>query len=106
MNSQRLKLLLEYLEKDPNDPFNLYAIATEYRTNSPQKALQYYEQLLQEHADYLPTYYHCANLYVALDRNDEAEDTFKKGILLAQQQNDRLALRELQNAYNEFLFDE
>ncbi|TRX49498.1 tetratricopeptide repeat protein [Fulvivirga sp. M361] len=106
MNSQRLSLLLEYLKNDPNDPFNLYAIATEYRTNSPEKAQQYYEQLLEQHPEYLPTYYHCANLYIELDRDDEAESTFKKGIQLARAQGNSLALRELQNAYNEFLFDD
>ena len=80
MNSQRLKLLQEYLKNDPNDPFNLYAIATEYRDEAPRKALEYYEQLLTQHPDYLPTYYHAANLYAELNEDAKAEEIYNKGI--------------------------
>ena len=31
MNSERIKLLEQYLEDDPSDPFNLYALALEYQ---------------------------------------------------------------------------
>ena len=105
MNSQRLKLLQEYLKNDPNDPFNLYAIATEYRDEAPQKALEYYEQLLTQHPDYLPTYYHAANLYAELNEGAKAEEIYNKGIALAKHQGNSLALRELQNALDEFLFE-
>ena len=105
MNSQRLKLLQEYLKSDPNDPFNLYAIATEYRNEAPQKALEYFEQLLTQHPDYLPTYYHAANLYAELGKDSSAEEIYNKGIALAKLQGNSLALRELQNALDEFLFE-
>ncbi len=105
MNSQRLELLQEYLKNDPDDPFNLYAIATEYRDEAPEKALEYYDKLLNEHPDYLPTYYHAANLYVDLDLRDKAEKVFNKGIELARQQDNKLTLRELQNALDELLFE-
>ncbi len=106
MNSERLRQLLDFLKEEPNDPFNLYAIATEYNATDPKKALEYYEVLLDKHADYLATYYHVAKLYADLEESEKAEATFKKGIALAQSQNESLALRELQNAYNEFLFEE
>ena len=106
MSSPRLEKLLEFLQEDPSDPFNWYAVATEYRRENPVKALYYYEKLLAEHPQYVPTYYHAALLYVDLERPDQAEATFKKGIDIAQQQQEALTLRELQNAYNEFLFDE
>jgi len=106
MNSSRLEQLLDFLKNDPNDAFTLYAIATEYRNSDTGKALHYYEKLLRDHPDYLPTYYHLAHLYIDLEEDNKAEDTFKNGIALAQNQKDALALRELQNAYNEFLFEE
>lgn len=106
MNSSRLDQLNSFLEKDPNDPFILYAIATEYRSEHPTKARDYYERLLSEHPDYLATYYHAALLYLDLGEDTLAEDAFKKGIALAQEQENALALRELQNAYNEFLFED
>ena len=106
MNSSRLKQLLEFLKDEPHDPFNIYAVATEYRGSNPLMAKSYYDQLLSQHPDYLPTYYHAAHLYIDLNNNDEAEKIFIKGIDLAKSQGNALALRELQNAYNNFLFDE
>ena len=106
MSSARLSQLLKFLEEDPYDPFNLYAVATEYRPRDPAQALIYYERLLREHPRYVPTYYHAAQLYLDREENEKAERTFRRGIQEATAQNDALALRELQNAYNEFLFEE
>ena len=106
MNDDRLKQLLGFLKDDPNDEFTLYAIATEYRKSDVQKARHYYEILLRHHPDYLGTYYHAAHLYLDLGDSALAEETFKKGILLAKAQKNQNALRELQNAYNEFLMDD
>lgn len=106
MNSNRINQLLDFLKEDPNDAFTLYALATEYRKSDTDKALEYYEVLLNDHPDYLATYYHAANLYLDLEDRDKAEKAFVKGIELAKQQNNSLLLRELQNAYNNFLFDD
>lgn len=106
MSKTRLEQLLQFLEEDPNDAFLLYAVATEYVKTNVQQALVYYENLLQNHPEYVPTYYHAANLYVALNEKSKAEQTFKTGIQKAQAQQDRLALRELQNAYQEFMFED
>jgi tetratricopeptide (TPR) repeat protein len=106
MNTERLAHLLAFLKEEPNDPFTLYAIATEYATQKPERAREYYERLLNEHPDYVATYYHAAKLYQNAGETDLAEATYQKGITIAQAQNEALALRELQNAYNEFLFEE
>ncbi len=106
MNSSRLEQLKDFLKNDPNDPFILYAIATEYRNEQPSKAREYYEALLKNHPDYLATYYHAALLFIEFNEPELAETTFKNGIALAQKQGNALSLRELQNAYNEFLFED
>lgn len=106
MNSERLDQLLNFLKDDPSDAFTIYAIATEYNSFAPDKALEYYELLLGQHVDYLPTYYHVGKLYADIGESVKAEQAFKKGIALAQSLNESLALRELQNAYNEFLFED
>ncbi|MBL6450020.1 tetratricopeptide repeat protein [Fulvivirga sp. 29W222] len=106
MNSSRLNQLLDFLKEDPNDPFTIYAIATEYRFEEIEKSRMYYEQLLMNHPDYLPTYYHVAQLYQQLELTELAKQTFEKGIELAKKQENSLSLRELQNAYNELLFEE
>lgn len=103
MSTSRLEQLLEFYREDPNDPFVIYALATEYLAIDTQKALQYYEGLLQWHSYYVGTYYHAANLYAQLGRREDAEKTYQIGIAIATEQNDLKALRELQAAYNEFL---
>lgn len=106
MNKERLSQLLTFLKEEPNDPFIIYAIATEYSQVDPEKALGYFEKLLAEHENYVATYYHAARLYAELGEREKAENTFQKGIQMAQAQHEALALRELQNAYNEFLFED
>ena len=73
MNSERLKLLEKYLKNDPNDPFNLYAIATEYRSSNPIKSMELYSKLLVEHKEYLPTYYQAATLLASMNQTERAE---------------------------------
>jgi tetratricopeptide (TPR) repeat protein len=106
MNAERLDKLFDYLKEDPNDPFNIYAIAIELLDEKPLEALPYFEQLLEKHKDYVGTYYHAAKLYSALGKKGKAEEIFKKGLEIAQAQRNHHAHRELQTAYNEFLFEE
>jgi tetratricopeptide (TPR) repeat protein len=105
MNKDRLSLLLQYYEEDPNDPFNLYALATEYKSRDPLKALTYFELLIENHADYVPTYYHLAHLYLELNLEEKAKTTFEKGIQKATERQEMLLLRELKSAYDEFMMD-
>jgi len=105
MNKDRLSLLLEYYEEDPNDPFNIYALANEYKSHNSEKALEYFEVLIEQHPEYVATYYHLANLYLDLGMDEKAKATFEKGIQMATQQNEVLLLRELKSAYDEFMMD-
>ena len=106
MNIERLKKLEKFLEKEPDDPFLLYAIATEWLNEDRDKAREHFDLLLKDHEDYVGTYYHAAKLYETLGDKERAEDIFKKGIIIANNSGDHHALRELKTAYNEFLFDE
>ena len=48
MQSTRLITLLEFLKSDPNDPFVIYALATEYNSlNDTEQAFHYYHLLDQ-----------------------------------------------------------
>jgi tetratricopeptide (TPR) repeat protein len=106
MNQARLAQLFAFLEEDPADPFNLYAIATEYLKTDALQALHYYEKLLNEHPGYVPTYYHAASVYAQMGNREKAKETYEKGIQVSLQQNIRHAHRELQSAYNRFMEDE
>lgn len=105
MNNDRLALLLQYYAEDPEDPFNLYALATEYKKEAPLKALSYFEHLVEKHPDYVPTYYHLALLYIELDEVEKAKIVFEKGIEKATALNEAMLLRELKSAYDEFMMD-
>lgn len=99
----RLEQLFDFLKEDPNDPFTLYAIATEYLKSDTDQALRYYEKLLIEHPNYVGTYYHTAKLYADLGRNEDALRTFLKGIEVSEAAGNRNANRELKGAYQQFL---
>lgn len=114
----RLNQLLEFLKKEPNNAFLLYAIATEYLKTDTQKALEYYENLLQNHSNYIATYYHAAELYSNLEKYEKANQVYLKGIEICQklikeanEQNKEIdkvtlkSLQELKSAHELFLME-
>lgn len=101
----RLEQLKKFLEEDPVDPFNIYALAIEYQKTDHSVALRLFKQLLHEYPDYLATYYHLAKLYQGLDQKENALKIFAVGIEKSRQLNEAKALRELQAAYDELVFE-
>ena len=99
MNSQRLKTLLEFQKKEPDDPFILYAIGMEYLKKTPVKAKAYFEELLVKHPDYLPTYYQATQLCISSDDFKRALDLLEQGLIIAKQQNDLATHKELKDLY-------
>ncbi len=99
MNSTRLAQLLKFLEEDPDDPFTLYALALEYKAISAEETRKLFNQLLNKHPDYLPTYYQAAQYLEEMGEANQALDIYQKGIELAHQQNNLQAQKELQAAY-------
>ena len=98
-------MLKEFIKKEPNDPFNKYALAMEYYEEAPAESLQILQSMLIEHTEYLPVYFKTAHLLWEEEKWDDADDVFKKGINLAQEQGDQKALKELKAAYQNFEFD-
>lgn len=106
MHAERIAQLLKFLEAEPNDPFLIYALATEYVKDQPAKALAFFEKLLNEHPDYVPTYYHAAALYDEMELQEKAGKTYRRGIEKAREAGDQHALRELQSAYTNWQFEQ
>ncbi len=98
MNNARKELLKKYLEENPNDPFPIYGLGLEEVKSSPEKALEYFEQLLKNFSDYLPTYYQAGKTYEALGNIEQAIITYKKGIELGKSQGDMHTVSELKGA--------
>lgn len=101
----RLEQLEQFYVDDPSDPFNLYALALEYQKTDGAKSIELFNRLTQEHADYIPTYYHLGKAYQDLGEKEMALKVFETGIEKARRYNDLKALRELHAAHQEMLFD-
>ena len=106
MNQSRLKHLIEFFHEAPDDPFNIYALANEYKSFDQKKALEYFKILIQKHPDYIATYYHLAHLYIELGEDQNAQQIFEMGIEIATKNNEAHALRELRSAHDEFMMED
>ena len=102
MNTDRIQQLIQFVQEEPGDPFNVYALAMEFVNGQPEQARPYFDQLLTNHPDYLPTYYHAAALYADLDERGRAADLYERGIELARAQKNQKTLLELQRAKQAF----
>lgn len=101
----RVRQLEEFLREDPADPFNSYALALEYLKSDPKKARDLFEKLLSTQPNYLPTYYPFAQLLT--EKHDKrAEDVYKQGMDIARRLNDLKTFKELNSAYNDWLFEQ
>ena len=104
MNQERLTKLKEYLQNDPTDPFLVYAIAQEYdRGGENGLAEEWYLILIQEHPDYVATYYHYGKLLERLGKTAEAIRMYEIGIEVAVKAGDRHAAGELREALESLL---
>jgi hypothetical protein len=101
----RISVLEGFLKEDPEDPFNVYALALEYSKTDKKKAGDLFTNLVMNKPDYLPTYYPFAQLLIET-RDERVESIFKQGIETARRLNDQKAFKELNNAYSNWLFEQ
>lgn len=106
MNNERIQQLLQFVQDEPNEPFNVYALAMEYLSNDQGQALHYMEKLLTEHPGYLPTYYHAAALYAEIGDRAKTELLYELGLQLAREQGNDKTFQELKRAQQAFRDDE
>ena len=99
MENSRLEILLKSLEASPHDAFTRYLVALELtKLQRHDEAIAQFEQLLNEHAAYVPTYYQFAQLYENLERNADAIRIYKLGLVAARNAGDFHAAGEIQAA--------
>lgn len=95
----RLEKLKEMEMAKPDDAFIKFAIAQEYvGKHKYDKALAYFELLLETDPGYVPLYYQFGKLYELLDDFNAATDIYKKGIIIAKVANDLKTAGELNEA--------
>ncbi len=105
MNPERIALLEQFIKEEPENPFNMYALAMEYYEVNPIESLKLLRTLLEKHPEYLPSYFKAAHLMWEEELWEEANTTFTKGIQLAETQGNQKALLELKSTYQNFQFD-
>jgi lipoprotein NlpI len=98
MNTDRIKMLEQFLQDDPTDPFNLYALALEFKDQDSKKTQELFDQLLAQHPNYLPTYYIAGNFFADHSHLEKGLEVLRKGLALAIEQKDKSAARELKSA--------
>ncbi|RIW15733.1 tetratricopeptide repeat protein [Algoriphagus lacus] len=104
-NLDRLQLLRDFIKEEPENPFNYYALALELREKLPEEASELFEFLLKNHPEYLPVYFTAAHFFAESNEIQKAREIFEKGIQLADSQKEEKALKELKNAFQNFLFE-
>ncbi len=99
MSSSRILQLQEMLKTEPNDSFLNYGLALEYgKLNEIQKAIELIEALLLRDSAYLGAYYQLGKYYEQVQQTEKAMAVYKKGISIAQQQKNKKAEGELNEA--------
>ncbi len=103
MQKERIAQLENYLLESPEDPFLRYALATEYRATDRAKAWEYFSQILENHPEYAPVYYHAANMAWEDANIEQAKHLFEQGIQRCTEQQEAHLLKELRQQYQLFL---
>ena len=99
MTKSRQQQIEEMLKTEPSDSFLNYALALEFaKSDDLKKAIELIELLLLRDANYLGAYYQLGRYYEQTGQLQNAINSYKKGILIAQQQKDRKTLGELNEA--------
>ena len=105
MNEGRILQLKQFIEEDENDLFSRYALGLEYKESYPDQAILHFESIRKIDSNYTPLYYHLAEAYLETDEIEKARETYVSGIEILQNTDDHHALKELKNAYQNFLFE-
>jgi len=105
MNEGRILQLKQFIKEDENDLFSRYALGLEYKEEAPHEAIRHFEDVRSKSPEYSAVYYHLAETYLEIDEPEQARKVFLSGIKILHQDKDPHALKELKNAYQNFLFE-
>ena len=104
-NLERIKLLKGYCVEEPQNPFNYYALALEFREFDKVEAGKLFDFVVLNFPNYLPVYFPAAQFFFENEELQKAKNRFEAGIELAHSLQDEKAKKELSNAYQNFLFE-
>ena len=98
-NRDKIKKLVQFLKKNPDDSFTRFALALELiKQNEVSKAGVLFESILEQDPGYLGVYYHLGKLYEQTGRHSDARNLYHEGIRLAKEQGELRTELELKDA--------
>jgi predicted Zn-dependent protease len=93
----KIAMLKEILASQPGDAFARYGLAMAYSSEGDfTTALQEFDRLLAEHADYTAGYFMAAQTLVKAGRSPDAQERLREGIASAKRTGNQHALGEMQ----------
>ncbi len=93
---ERIRVLKEGIRAEPNDPVGYYVLGMEYaKLRRHLDAIGAFEKALELLPDYAAAYRELGKSLRDAGRKREAEETWGKGVVVAQQRKDTQALKEL-----------
>ena len=99
MATNRLEILKQMVEQDPNNSFARYGLAMEYAKNGElEQAAAEYRELLRNDATYVAAYFHGGQALEKLGDLDGAREMYEHGITAATQRGDLHTRAELEAA--------
>ncbi len=100
--TNRLEMLTQFLQQNPNDAFTRYGLAMEYsKLGQVETALDQFNKLLEQHPDYTNGYFMAAHTLVKAGRTDDAKKMLTDGIECAKRTGNRHALSEMSGMLDE-----
>jgi len=97
--SQRMRQLLQMLERQPDDPFLLYGVAMEHKkAGRAALALEFFEKVLRRDPNYCYAYYQRAQVQESLGDVGAAGRTLREGLEAAARSGDEHARQEIEAA--------
>jgi Tfp pilus assembly protein PilF len=95
----KIKQLARQIKNNPGDSFSKFALALEFRKEGElKKARILFEDILSSDPNYVGVYYHLGKLYEVLDRLNDAQHLYQKGITIANKQDKQRTEKELNEA--------
>jgi tetratricopeptide (TPR) repeat protein len=98
----RIQMLTQVVNENPNDAFARYGLAMEYsKANDVETAMQHFNRLVELHPDYAAGYFMAAQLLARVGRTDEARAYLTNGIAAAARTGNAHAKGEMEGMLEE-----
>lgn len=92
----RLEKLKLMHQEDPTDQFVRYGLAMEYRSHSEfEESLELFNGLIADSPPHVPSFFMMGQMFVEMDRVDDARAILQKGIEEGKSQGDLHAAGEM-----------